>query len=173
MELSTKIAQALRPKAPRARFWRVQGTSWAPLGRILGALGRLLDAVGHLLGASWPPLGRSWAPFGWSWLPLGCILPLREAPGWILEASGRVLGAILTVPGTIIRRFLGACELALTYAIKGCFGCCRKTLEVVTWAFCPHLQRGGTCAAHGIGASQVSAFDIKKLRRLPLWTLLS
>ena len=152
MELSTEIAQTLRLKAPRARFWRVQGTSWAPLGRILGALGRLLDAVGHLLGASLPPLGRSWAPFGWSGLPLGCLLPLGEAPGWILQASGRVLGAILTVPGTIIRRFLSACELALTYAIKGCFGCCRKTLEVVTGAFCPHLQRGGTCAAHGIGA---------------------
>ena len=47
------------------------------------------------LGASWPSLGHFWTPSGWSWAPSGGILALREAPGWIFEASKGVWGQLL------------------------------------------------------------------------------
>ena len=113
-----------------------------------------MEGVGNLLGLSWAQLGRSWGPFGLSWVPLRCLLAsfwvllgalgriwaLLGAsaldfggswapPGWVLASSGAVFATIFEGDALI------AAGIPAWHS---------------HWHFVTSLQRGGTCAAHGI-----------------------
>ena len=113
-------------------------TSWACLGRNLGALGELLDSLGRLFAASWTPfkrfldaLGRLWAFLGASGLDFG---ESWVPPGWVLESSGTVFAMVFEDNALIP---------AGSPALHS------------HWHFITPLQRGGTCAAHGIKKNDV------------------
>ena len=119
--------------SPQARFWRGLGASWACLRRNLNALGELLDSLGGLCAVSWPPfgcflgaLGRIWALIGASVLDFGGSW---AAPGWVLASSGTVFATIFEGDALI------AAGIPAWHS---------------HWHFVTSLQRGGTCAAHGI-----------------------
>ena len=119
--------------SPQARFWRGLGASWACLRRNLDALGELLDFLGCLCAVSWPPfgcflgaLGRIWALIGASVLDFGWSW---APPGWVLASSGAVFATIFEGDALI------AAGIPAWHS---------------HWHFVTSLQRGGTCAAHGI-----------------------
>ena len=109
-------------------------------------------------------LGRSWGPFGLSWVPLRCLLVsfwvLLDAlgriwalwgaaaldfggswapPGWVLASSGAVF-AIIFEGDALIAAGIPAWHSH--------------------WHFVTSLQRGGTCAAHGIEVPKNMRFFI-------------
>ena len=118
--------------------------------------GSFLEGFGGLLGLSSAQLGRSWGAFGLSWGPLRCLLAsfwvLLETlgriwaligasvldfgwswapPGWVLASSGAVSATIFEGDALI------AAGIPAWHS---------------HWHFVTSLRRGGTCAAHGIGA---------------------
>ena len=124
--------------SPQARFWRGLGASWACLRRNLDALGELLDSLGCLCAVSWPPfgcflgaLGRIWALIGASVLDFGWSW---APPGWVLASSGAVFATIFEGDALI------AAGIPAWHS---------------HWHFVTSLQRGGTCAAHGIKKNDV------------------
>ena len=113
-----------------------------------------MEGFGGLLGLSSAQLGRSWGPFGLSWVPLRCLLAsfwvLLGAleriwalwgasaldfqrswalPGWVLATSGAAFATIVEGDALI------AAGIPAWHS---------------HWHFVTSLQRGGTCAAHGI-----------------------
>ena len=133
MKLRANIMPQTCFGSPQARFWKGLGASWACLRRNLDALGELLDSLGCLCAVSWPPfgcfldaLGRIWALIGASVLDFGWSW---APPGWVLASSGEVFATI----------FEGAALIAA--GIPAWHS---------PWHFVTSLQRGGTCAAHGI-----------------------
>ena len=124
--------------SPQARFWKGLGASWACLRRNLDALGKLLDSLGCLCAVSWPPfgcflgaLGRIWALIGASVLDFGWSW---APPGWVLASSGAVFATIFEGDALI------AAGIPAWHS---------------HWHFVTSLQRGGTCAAHGITKNDV------------------
>ena len=124
--------------SPQARFWKGLGASWACLRRNLDALGELLDSLGCLCAVSWPPfgcflgaLGRIWALIGASVLDFGWSW---APPGWVLASSGAVFATIFEGDALI------AAGIPAWHS---------------HWHFVTSLQRGGTCAAHGIKKNDV------------------
>ena len=133
MKLRTNIMPQACFGSPQACFWRGLGASWACLRRNLGALGELLDSLGCLCAVSWPPfgcflgaLGRIWALIGASVLDFGWSW---APPGWVLASSGAVFATIFEGDALI------AAGIPAWHS---------------HWHFVTSLQRGGTCAAHGI-----------------------
>ena len=133
MKLRTYIMPQACFGSPQARFWRGLGASWACLRRNLDALGELLDSLGCLCAVSWPPfgcflgaLGRIWALIGASVLDFGWSW---APPGWVLASSGAVFATIFEGDALI------AAGIPAWHS---------------HWHFVTSLQRGGTCAAHGI-----------------------
>ena len=101
----------------------------------LDALGKLLDSLECLCAVSWTPfgcflgaLGRIWALIGASVLDFGWSW---APPGWVLASSGAVFATIFEGDALI------AAGIPAWHS---------------HWHFVTSLQRGGTCAAHGIGA---------------------
>ena len=89
--------------------------------------GDVLDALGRFLGALGRLLAASWL----SWTPSGSISTLRSS---ILDPSGHNFGP-LYVCVSMLHELLHETHLGISLGL-----------------FFSHLQRGGTCAAHGIGA---------------------
>ena len=156
MKLRTNIMPQACFGSPQARFWRDLGASWACLRRNLDALRELLDFLGCLCAVSWPPfgcflaaLGRIWALIGASVLDFGWSW---APPGWVLASSGAVFATIFEGDALI------AAGIPAWHA---------------HWHFVTSLQRGGTCAAHGIDAKNALFFNIDFFRFRPrFWNLL-
>ena len=142
---------------------------------VLGASWPLLCASGALLGHFWASLRPSWEPLGRIWVRMGAPrLDFRGA--W--AASGLDFGWFWLQFGA---QFSNTMRSLLREAVD-CFHrcilfcpCCLTMHEFLHEArlgtylgFCSPLQRGGTCAAHGIGQKGPA-----KLCRQPFLTLLS
>ena len=126
--------------ARQARFWRGLGPSWEPLGRFVDLLGTL----GRVLGASWARLGCLLGSLGRLLGALGCLLCAswlsRTLPDSILECLGLDFGMLGA-------RFWPPLCLSLHNAGVAARDPSWHSLRL----FFSYLQRGGTCAAHGIG----------------------
>ena len=138
MKLRTNIMPQACFGGPQARFWKGLGASWVCLRRNLDALGQLLGSLGCLCAVSWPPfgcflgaLGRIWALIGASVLDFGWSW---APPGWVLASSGAVFATIFEGDALI------AAGIPAWHS---------------HWHFVTSLQRGGTCAAHGIKKNDV------------------
>ena len=148
MKLRTNIMPQACFGSPQARLWRGLRASWACLRRNLDALGELLDSLGCLCAVSWPPfgcflgaLGRIWALIGASVLDFGWSW---APPGWVLASSGAVFATIFEGDALI------AAGIPAWHS---------------HWHFVTSLQRGGTCAAHGMPPKAMSQQTCIKLSK--------
>ena len=154
--LPMTIVANMRLGTCRARFRRGLGASLACLGRVLATLVRFWGAPGPLLGASGALLGvlgrirvrmgaprldfrGAWAAsgigFGWFWLQFGAQFSNTMRP--------LLRGALDCFHMCIL-----FCPCCLTM-----HECLHEARLGIYLGFCSPLQRGGTCAAHGIGQS--------------------
>ena len=126
------------------------------LASILDGFGGLLGASGGPLGACWAPLGRflgaSWALLGASWVLLGASWAHLASHGRLRPRFWSPRGSISNFSGLDFRplraRFWSTPCLRLHSAGIAARNPSWRSLGL----FFPTLQRGGTCAAHGIGA---------------------
>ena len=115
------------------------GGLWEPPGCVLAVFG---VALGHLLAV----LGRSWVSFEHLLAALGHLLVASGCacvpPGWILKGFGYLRTTFWSVLGPVLDSIFGY----NAFIAARCPAWISHTLFLLT------LQRGGTCAAHGIKA---------------------
>ena len=131
---------------PAAHVDQAKNASW-------GSLGLFLEGFGRLLGLSWGCRRRSWPALGRSWVFVGRLLNASWAllvasglpwvpPGWFLQGSGWLRTGFWRALGAVFAAIFEDNALI--------------TAGSPAWHSHGHfvlpLQRGGTCAAHGIGA---------------------
>ena len=145
------------------------GRGWGAPWPVLGASWPLLCASGALLGHFWALLGRSWEPLGRIRVRMGAPrLDFRGA--W--AASGIGFGWFWLQFGAqfsntmrpLLRGALDCFHMCILFC-----PCCLVMHEFLHEArlgiylgFCSPLQRGGTCAAHGIGSKTLKKSMSKK-----------
>ena len=120
--------------------------SGASLDRLLFALGRLLASLGRFLGVSWALLGRSWLPLGCSVELHGCIWVPWAVPGLDFKGFGDVPDSVLRGSRNSFDVHFATPRISSHNALKKAV----PTLWHLLRLFVSPLQRGGTCAAHGI-----------------------
>ena len=136
-KVPAKKAPTMRLGTCQNRFWRTLGTSWVRFCRFGGR--------------SWPPLGCSWVSLGRSLVSfehllaaLGHLLVASGCacvpPGWILKGFGYLRTTFWSALGAILDSIFGY----NAFIAARCPAWISHTLFLLT------LQRGGTCAAHGI-----------------------
>ena len=118
-----------------ARFGRPPGASWAALGRSWGALGRSWPPLGRILGTSLVLLGPSW-------------LPTAAQDGLGLDFSSIWVGFWLHLGAS--RLVFGKNFDILPPDLHGARISAGNPYRNSLRLFFLPLQRGGTCAAHGI-----------------------
>ena len=131
---------------PAAHVDQAKNASW-------GSLGLFLEGFGHLLRLSWGCRRRSWPALGRSWVFVGRLLNASWAllvasglpwvpPGWFLQGSGWLRTGFWRALGAVFAAIFEDNALI--------------TAGSPAWHSHGHfvlpLQRGGTCAAHGVGA---------------------
>ena len=150
----------------------VLGLAKLDFGAVQGPPERGLSVFGTLLGASWPFLGASWALLGRlvdalvdSWVHLG-------SQGRLCPRFRQVFGQGQAGFWKGVRPGFGT-HFAYTRLmhIMHLIAAGTTLLHLLTLFFSP-LQRGGTCAAHGIGA-KLGILGSKKLRCSSFFTVLS
>ena len=149
MKLLTNIVPQACFSSPQACFWRGLGASWASLRRNLDTLGELLGSLGCLFAASWAPFGCFLGALGHIWALIG--------------ASALDFGGSWAPPGCVLELW-GSFRYDFR---RRCANCCREPCIAFTLAFRSPLQRGGTCAAHGIGAKLASRRSNSELEPPP------
>ena len=139
------------------------------------APGLVSEGFGRLPGASWAALGRSWGALGRSWPPLGRILGtslVLLGPSWLPTAAQDGLGldfsSIWVGFWLHLGLHLGASRLVfgknfdvLPPDLHGARISAGNPYRNSLRLFFLPLQRGGTCAAHGIRRAACSARRVK------------